>query len=502
MIVSNKKKIPSAIVVHELVIKLGIFLQNLDDHPLFQCLKPEYTTVFNEGDEPANLVKSLKEIAHNFRELKEQILIQYEKMLFLLPFWKTLESLNEMANTFKKSCDNEEEVGEGEREDSKRLDLLSKVYELSGDYAREINKKNESYFVEDIGRAFQIVCDVLQKTVTDTKNEVDRELERVDCLLEVEEYLQKSVSFNIMRQTGRNTIIQDQHLFLEASSTSLKCKKHCSNALWCSMFLCFSTILGHLKCYQPNISSRINVWFVASLMLFPLFIVTSHTGYILVAWLTEPDKTTSLAISATGIIFLLFIMTRALYMVGKNYNYGLTCCGNTYCAVCARLLFPFIFPILYICCEVPSDNNNLFKHKMSHVPFQRFSMTGFYIAGSCGLIAVGFVSLTVSAFIQIPLQTVTLPGYLTNIVQIIFILIAALVSYKVLNFSETDAAKFLRWFVNRYLKDKNNKEKVSGASPGHLDHIAIDIETELDGDEYENAGTIAGNVAYTLEHKA
>ena len=199
-------------------------------------------------------------------------------------------------------------------------------------------------------------------------------------------------------------------------------------------------------------------------------------------------------------------------MVGKNYNSGLTCCKNNFtcnsktCEIthmlCVRLLCPFIFPILYICCEVPSDINNSFKHKKSRVPFQRFSMTSFYIAGSCGLVVVGFVSLTVSAFIQIPLQTVSLPGYLQNIVQTIFVLIAALVSYKVLNFSGTDAAKFLQRFVNRYLKDKDNKEKVSGASPGHLNHIAIDIETELDGDEYENAGTITGNVAYTLEHKA
>ena len=497
----KQKKIPSVIVVHELVIKLGIFLQNLDDHPLFQYLKPEYTTVFNEGDEPANLVKSLKEIAHNFRELKKQIFTQYEKMLSLLPFWKTLESLNEMANTFKNSCDNEEEVGEAEGEDSKRLDLLSEVYELSGDYAREINKKNESYFVEDIDRAFQIRCDVLQKTVTDTKNEVDRELERVDCLFEVEEYLQKSINFNIMRQTGRDIIIQDQHLFKDASSASLKCKKHCSNALWCSMFISFSTILGHLKCCKPNISSHFNVWFVASLMLFPFFIITSHTGYILAAWLTEPDKTTSLATLATGIIFFLFIMTRALYMVGKNYNSGLTCSRNTYCAVATRLLCPFIFPILYFFSEIPSNINNSFKDKMSLVSFQRFSMTGFYIAGSCGFFAVGSVALTVSAFVQIPIKTVTLPGYLQNIVQIILILITALVSYKVLNFSETDGTKFLRRLINRYLKDKE-KEKVSGASPGHLDHIAIDIETELDGDEYENAGTIAGNVAYSLEHKA
>ena len=116
-------------------------------------------------------------------------------------------------------------------------------------------------------------------------------------------------------------------------------------------------------------------------------------------------------------------------------------------------------------------------------------MTGFYIAGSCGLFVVGSVALTVSAFIEIPVRTITLPGYLQNIVQIIFVLIAVLVSYKVLNFYKTDSARFLQQFLSQYLKDKD-KENVSGASPGHLDHFTIDIETELNGNEYDNAGTL------------
>ena len=549
----ERKEIPSANVVHKFVIKLGIFLQNL-----VQYLKPEYEAIFRgEEMELVNLNPSLINFAKDFSELRKQIEIQY----CLLPFWKTIECQNKKLKCFV----DESEKLKTCTDDFVRLDLLSQFcmqLDHNACKMKELEKEGFVFITDDQDTAYQKKMDGI---LTSISEEIDKKLR--DGVFEVENYLKKSKHLNIIRQSGRDILSQSPKcqlcqrfiyilccqlcqrfiyilccrcccntLFECFGITLCLCCKCCcklrqcficickcccnklflcfsncwkrhvnailNNPWWYGGLLCFRTILGNLKS-KPGTSSHFNVWFVASLIVFPLFIITSHTGYILVAWLTEPDKTTSLAFLATGIILFLFIMTRALYMVGKNYNSGLTCRRNACCAVTTRLLCPFIFPILYICSEVPSDSNNLFKHKTSRVPFQRFSMTGLYIAGSCGLVVVGFVALTVSAFIQIPLQTVSLPGYLQNIVQIIFVLIAALVSYKVLNFSETDAAKFLRRFVNQYLNDKDkDKEEVSGASPGHLDHIAIEIETELDGDEYENAGTIAGNVAYSLEHKA
>ena len=508
----EQNEIPSANVVHQAVIKLWIFLQNLENPLLFQYLKPEYQAMFRRGEEieSGNLNPSLTKIAIDFHKLNIQIEIQ--NFLWILPFWTTLECLNKMTHIF---VHNSEKLISFD--DSVRSDLLSEFYMQLDHIACEIinlEKEGFAFITDDRDTVYLNMEDILRGIVSSTSKEVEKQLR--DGVFEIENYLKKSEHLNVMRKSGRDILSQNLTFkpIKRCRIESCQCWKCHKNALpnnpwWYGGLLCFRTILGNLKS-KPGTSSHFNVWFVASLIVFPLFIITSHTGYILVAWLTEPDKTTSLAILATGIILFLFIMTRALYTVGKNFNSSLTCCKNDFtCSpntyeithmLCVRLLCPFIFPILYIFCEVPSDINNSFKHKKSRVPFQRFSMTGFYIAGSCGLVAVGFVSLTVSAFIQIPLQTVSLPGYLQNIVQIIFVLIAALVSYKVLNFSETDAAKFLRQFVNRYLKDRD--KKVSGASPGNLDHIAIDIETELDGDEYENAGTIAGNVAYTLEHKA
>ena len=500
----ERKEIPSANVVHKFVIKLGIFLQNLESPLILQYLKPEYEAIFRgEEIELVNLNPSLINFAKDFSELRKQIEIQY----CLLPFWKTLECCNKMAILFVDKCEKLITC----TIDTVRSDLLLQFCMQLDNNACEIKNLEREGFVlitDDLNTAYQKMDGILCDIVTSASEEVDKKLR--DGIFEVENYLKKSEHLNIIRQSGRDILSQNPKFkpsIKYCSNESCQCCNRHVNAIrnnpwWYGGLLCFRTILGNLKS-KPGISSHFNVWYLASLIIFPLFIVTSHTGYILAAWLTEPDKTTSLTFLATGIILFLFIMTRALYMVGKNYNTGLTCHGNACCAVTTRLLCPFIFPILYLCSEVPSDSNNSFKHKKSRVPFQRFSMTGFYIAGSCGFFAVGSVALTVSAFIQIPLQTVNLPGYLQNIVQIIFVLIAALVSYKVLNFSETDAAKFLRRFVNRYLKDKDkDKEKVLGASPGHLDHIAIDIETELDGDEYENAGTITGNVAYTLENKA
>ena len=474
----EQNEIPSTNVVHEVVIKLWIFLQNLENPMLFQYLKPEYQAMFRgENIESENLNPSLKKFAIDFHKL---IQIEIQNFLCIQPFWTTLECLNKMTHMF---VDSSEELKSCD-DDSVRSHLLSELCnQLDHNSSKIIQLEKEGFpFTDDLDKAYQKMERILRDIVSSTSEEVDKKLR--DGVIEVENYLKKSEHLNIMRKSGRDILSQDpkfkpikccSNKLCQCFSNKLCqcCKRHINaipnNPWWYGGLLCFRTILGNLKS-KPGISSHFNVWFVASLIVFPLFIITSHTGYILVAWLTEPDKTTSLAFLATGIILFLFIMTRALYTVGKNYNSSLTCCKNDFtCSpktyeithmLCVRLLCPFIFPILYNFCEVPSDINNSFKHKKSRVPFQRFSMTGFYIAGSCGFVAVGFVSLTVSAFIQILLQTVSLPGYLQNIVQIIFVLIAALVSYKVLNFSETDAAKFLRQFVNRYLKDRDKKVSV------------------------------------------
>ena len=63
----------------------------------------------------------------------------------------------------------------------------------------------------------------------------------------------------------------------------------------------FYAIFGNqlLKPWDINSKDKKNariIWVLIGLMLAPLFSISSHIGYILVAWLTEPSKTAAIAI--------------------------------------------------------------------------------------------------------------------------------------------------------------------------------------------------------------
>ncbi len=51
----------------------------------------------------------------------------------------------------------------------------------------------------------------------------------------------------------------------------------------------------------------------SSILILPIAFVSAHINYIFAAWLTEPSKTTSIAIMALTIILFLFVMHRTFY---------------------------------------------------------------------------------------------------------------------------------------------------------------------------------------------
>ena len=91
--------------------------------------------------------------------------------------------------------------------------------------------------------------------------------------------------------------------------------------------------------------SPIVKWIVTALMLAPLFSVGSHAGYILIAWVTEPDKTTSAFLVGVGSLVFMFFVFKQCYTLYKieddagrglfrpctEVEYSKDCCLNCCC---------------------------------------------------------------------------------------------------------------------------------------------------------------------------
>ncbi len=72
------------------------------------------------------------------------------------------------------------------------------------------------------------------------------------------------------------------------------------------LFIAFVSIL-----YIFDISKRHND-FVLYFIVIPITYLSAHVDYIFTAWLTEPSKTTSVAILAIAVVFYMFIMSRSI----------------------------------------------------------------------------------------------------------------------------------------------------------------------------------------------
>ena len=160
------------------------------------------------------------------------------------------------------------------------------------------------------------------------------------------------------------------------------------------------------------------ICFIAILICFiaiPIIFVSAHIGYISAAWLTEPSKTTSVAIISMAITFYIFVINRFLFKCIRDSEIW-----NKYCS-----WFGF--------------------NKISGK--EQYTVSGTFFLGLSG---VGLAALQISAFYTLPLPTIKLADYLDNVVNLSLIILAALVSYKIIPLPESDFKDFMQEFNKSY----------------------------------------------------
>ena len=178
------------------------------------------------------------------------------------------------------------------------------------------------------------------------------------------------------------------------------------------------------------------LWAMVGFLYVPIFFVCSHMGYILVSWLTEPTKTTSAFFLAITIIFILYISFRTIYQIFKTYVGPF----STHAEMSVWFLDKACSPIL---CGCPCRN-------WKNEDCDKFSSIGLYITSIWSIPVATYAAGIVVGLYIIPLPTSPLATYIENTVQILLVVLAALVSYKIISFELSEMNIFFKSFKKSY----------------------------------------------------
>ena len=160
--------------------------------------------------------------------------------------------------------------------------------------------------------------------------------------------------------------------------------------------------------------------FYFQLLITSLSFVSFHAGYIFAAWVTEPSKTTSVAVLSLAIMAFIFIMFRFLY-----------------------IFFEYLIEKCCTCC----------KERMNYKKVMT-ATTILVCTSVVAAIGVGLICVVLASFYILPLQTIGLVEHLQNIVNVCIVLLTALITYKLIGANESDTEKFLRILNKSYQERK------------------------------------------------
>jgi hypothetical protein len=308
------------------------------------------------------------------------------------------------------------------------------------------------------------------------------------------------------------------NVFNDKFSSESCCKKCATCCLECCLrgllsvsFTCIFGTMNHKDLWKKNdpntekekriVNLRL-MWIMTLSLVSPILVISSHTMYILVSWLTDTAKASSVALLCLAVMLYLFIMFRQCYMVNAqvaDLKKGWSCC----------LLF---YPV-YQCCEyikalcrncsckneggddtsviklleIQNEGFNEYsKENENDEKINTFNSEAFCIVYYWGWILVSIMVLVFLAFYWLPIVTFDLLSDLLNTFQVFIILISLLITYKIVSINEPDIYPFLRKLRVAYRE--NNK-------------IGDKIKNDREMNDVEAAGHIIGKLAKVLVHE-
>ena len=194
-----------------------------------------------------------------------------------------------------------------------------------------------------------------------------------------------------------------------------------------------------------------NLWIVASMCFAPLFCIASHSGYIIVAWVSDTPHAgpvTSFYLISFLYYFIIFRQLYKLFSKVKPTSCPLLCCCS----------------YLFCCCYSKKDEGGGGggggggEGKGGEGKESTFNVSAFFIVTSLALIPVGMEVYMIYSLKALPAIVSAAPTGVYHIVQLAFIVITGFFTYK-LFYTEDEPKQFAKAFVENF-KTANIQDKM------------------------------------------
>lgn len=321
-----------------------------------------------------------------------------------------------------------------------------------------------------------------------------------------------------------SSIITLCFLYLMCNHTHKDTMKHCPRYTFLPMFCieniipfcllpCFYAVFGNLiqkKVWDAprsddhkKATNKRTLWILLYMLVAPVFSVASHSGYILIAWLTEPSKTTTIALISLAAIVYSFLIFRQCYIANVEVDaqnlkgwsilillYPLYQ-SYIHCLSAMKLIKNYgAYKYYEIIDEDPDELQSLLGRRKHGKKAERvFNTQAFFAIIGWGLLTVGTLAFTITAFQEVPFTTQDLITYLLNIFQIFIVIITLLITYKIFSLSESEIQRFMKTARETYITNRP-KECVT-AEQVKDDNI----------DDVEASGLLTGKLMEVVIHQ-
>ena len=246
------------------------------------------------------------------------------------------------------------------------------------------------------------------------------------------------------------------------------------------------------------------VWIMTLSYVTPLFAVSSHATFILVSWLTDTVKASSVALTSTVVLLYLFLVFRQCYKMNSDVKpsshwvsrclpfYSIVQCYEFFCAPCSsnqnvrradqQLEGTVDMGHIAAAPLVPPQPAALPQEEKDRKAKGVFNTKALCIVCSWSWVFPLMATLMIFAFAELPIVTFDVLSNLLTTFQVFIVILSLLITYKIFNVDDSNN-------LNRFFRKL--RDTYPYGSP----------EQKQDINPLDAAGYIVGQLAEVVIHK-
>ena len=227
--------------------------------------------------------------------------------------------------------------------------------------------------------------------------------------------------------------------------------------LTCDLIAVVVLIIMLILIFNKKIKSVEGIFL--SLLITPSICITSHLGYIMLAWITQPSRSTTTLILYYFLLSYMYLMFRKTYKLGQKCELikqikkkfsELKCSLEQRCDSDVYIKYkPRKKPRDLEMKDIPQSNSA--KNVTSTPPTESSSgidLCLFFFIGVLGIYFLGLAVVFVMMIYLIPLASEDLFSYVFNVIQFMIVVVSTQYAYKLIVGKELCFKKIIKHIIN------------------------------------------------------